>query len=191
MQITMAGTTPLMMHNVRLADPQDPYVKEIARIKGKRAKDLTDEDQLNIDRLKFAGGLYHDEELGPFLPAANIFKCLIEAARKTRHGKHVEGGVVFLADKAVLRYEGPRDIDGLWSDGQSRWVDRRMVVVNRQTIPGTRPIFPEWAAEIEIELDTQVLDREVFEDIVRRAGRTVGIGDYRRFYGRFDGKVSD
>lgn len=191
MQITMTGETPLLMHNVRLADPHNFFVKEINRINGKRAKDLTSEDQLEIDRLKFAGGMYHDDELGPFLPAENIFKCLIEAARKTRQGKHVEGGVLFSATKAPLHYDGPRDIDGLWGDGDTQWVDRRMVTINRQKVPSVRPIFPQWAAQIEVELDTQMLDEDTFADIVHRAGQAVKIGDYRRFYGRFNAQLDN
>ena len=185
----MIGTAPLLMHNVRLADEQDPYVKAIKKLTAKKTK-KTEDDNLEIARLKFAGGLYHDPELGPYLPAENIFRCLMEAGSLTRSGKKIERGVIFESTRARLEYDGPRDIDSLWNGGDSPFIDRRMVVVSRQRIPQTRPIFPNWAASIGVEIDLQVLDPDEFEDIVAKAGKLIGIGDYRRFYGKFEGKVT-
>jgi hypothetical protein len=78
----------------------------------------------------------------------------------------------------------------LWGDdGDSHFVDRRMVAVQRQRIPRVRPIFANWSASIGVEIDGQVIDPEEFEDIVAKAGKLIGIGDYRRFYGKFAGSV--
>lgn len=189
MQIMMTGTTPLMMHNIRLADDQDPYVKEIKKLTAKRSK-KTEDDRFEIDRLSFAGSLYHDELYGPYLPAENALRCLIEAGSLTRDGKKIERGVVFGNLRAPLEYRGPRDIDSLWGNGESEWVDRRMVKIQQQRIPRVRPIFPVWVAKFDVDIDVQIIDPDEFTDIVTKAGKLIGIGDYRRFYGRFDGKVS-
>ncbi|WP_133116297.1 hypothetical protein [Amycolatopsis antarctica] len=186
----MIGTAPLLMHNVRLADDQDPYVKAIKKLTAKKTK-KTDDDKMEIDRLSFAGGMYHDDDLGPYLPAENIFRCLMEAGSLTRSGKKIERGVIFDGTRARLNYDGPRDLETLWGDdGASPFVDRRMVAVQRQRIPRVRPIFPDWSATIGVEIDPQVIDFDEFEDIVAKAGRLIGIGDYRRFYGKFEGKVT-
>jgi hypothetical protein len=190
MQITMTGTAPLLMHNIRLADDQDPYVREIKKLTAKKTK-KTDDDKMEIDRLSFAGGLYWDADLGPYMPAENIFRCLMEAGSLTRSGKKIERGVIFEGTKAPLQYDGPRDVESLWGDnGNSLFVDRRMVAVQRQRIPRVRPIFPSWALALGVEIDPQVIDPEEFEDIVIKAGKLIGIGDYRRFYGKFEGKVT-
>lgn len=189
MRIEMVGTQPLLMHNIQLADDQNTIVKAIKELTAKRTR-KTEDDKLEIDRLSFLGGMYWDEDLGPYIPAENIFRCLMEAGSLTRDGKKVERGVIFLQTKAQLEYEGPRDPDVLWGeDGKSRFVDRRMVAVQRQRIPRVRPIFPNWAASLDVEIDTEVIDLPMFESIVRKAGRMIGLGDYRRFYGKFDGKV--
>lgn len=189
MKIEMVGTAPLLMHNVRLADDQNPYTRAISKLTAKRSK-KTEEDKLEIDRLSFAGGLYHDEEMGPYIPAENIFRCLMEAGSLTRSGKKIERGVIFEGTRARLEYDGPRDVDSLWgNDGDSPFVDRRMVAVQRQRIPRVRPIFADWSASIGVEIDGQVLDPEEFEDIVTKAGKLIGLGDYRRFYGKFRGEV--
>ena len=77
----------------------------------------------------------------------------------------------------------------MWGNGESVHVDRRMVAVQRQRIPRVRPIFPNWALSIGVETDPQVIDPDEFEDIVAKAGKLIGIGDFRRFYGKFEGKV--
>jgi len=188
MKIEIVGTAPLLMHNVRLADAENPYVKEISKLTAKRTR-KTDEDRREIDRLSFAGGLYHDAQMGPYLPAENIFRCLQESAALTRSGKKIERGVIFLESRVPIEYEGPRDIDSLWNDGNSQFVDRRMVVVQRQRIARVRPIFPEWQCSISVEIDRQIIDPDEFCEITAKAGRLIGLGDFRRFYGKFNGTV--
>jgi hypothetical protein len=177
-----------MMHNVRLADPDEPIVRQISEITAKKTA-MTDADRLEVGRLKFLGGMYYDEQSGPYLPAANIFASLISAGRKTRKGPDVEAGVIWLADRAPLQYEGPRDPDQLWNGGKSPFVDRRMVKVDRARIPGVRPIFPGWSAEIEIDYDDTIINLSDLEAYAKRAGRA-GVGDYRRFYGRYTATIS-
>lgn len=188
MKVQMVGTQPLLMHNVRLADDQSVYTREIGKLTAKRSQ-KTEEDKKEIDRLSFAGGLYYDDKIGPYLPAENIFRCLMEAGSLTRSGKKIERGLIFGTTRVRLEYDGPRNMESLWGDGDTRWVDRRMVAVQRQRIPRVRPIFPEWSASLGVEIDPAVIDPEEFGDIVVKAGKLIGIGDYRRFYGRFTGTV--
>ena len=189
MNLRLTGTTPLIMHNVQTADPLNHWAREIGKITAKK-RNKTDADEVELSRLKFAAGLYYDAVIGPYLPAANIFRCLIEAGAITREGKKIERGVVFLADRSPLEYPGPRDIDGLWGDGATRFVDRRLANVNRARVPITRPIFPEWAALFEVEIDPEVINPDTFVDIAAKAGRAIGVGDYRRFYGKFKAEVA-
>jgi hypothetical protein len=177
------------LHNVRLADPDEPIVRQIAELTAKKSS-MTQADRLETARLKFLGGLYYDSKIGPYLPAAHIFASMIAAARKVRKGQDVESGLIWLADKAPLQYDGPRDPEKLWNGGVSPFVDRRMVTVNRARVPGIRPIFPGWSAEISIEFDDTVLDLSALTGYARRAGR-IGVGDYRRFYGRYRPEISE
>lgn len=185
MRFAMTGIAPLIMHNVQTADPMNVYAKAMKKIHDKK-RNKTDADEAELARLKFVAGLYYDEKTGPFLPAANLFRCLIEAGTMTRNGKNIERGVLILSgDKARLEYDGPRDVDSLYGDGETRFVDRRIGVIQRQRVVITRPIFPEWSAEFEVEVDPEVLNEDTFADIAARAGKAIGVGDYRRFYGKF------
>lgn len=189
MQIDVTGTVPLLMHNIRLADDQEPIVKDIKKLTAKKTK-KTEEDKMEIDRLSFAGGLYHDADLGPYIPAENVFRCLMEAGSLTRDGKKIERGVFLHSTMAPLSYDGPRDIDSLWNGGTGKHVDRRMVAVARQRIPRVRPIFPEWSFSMSMDIDGSIIDKDEFVDIFVKAGRLIGLGDYRRFYGKFTVEVN-
>lgn len=189
MEIQLTGTAPLIMHNIRLADDQEPLVREIKKLTSKRTN-KTDDDKAEIDRLSWMGALYHDSKLGPYLPADNLFRCLMEAGSITRSGKKVAQALQVFDRKAELLYEGPRDVDGLWGAGPtSPYVSRLMVNVQGSRIPRVRPIFSEWSCSFEIDVDPTVLSPEDFSDIVAKAGKMIGVGTFRRFYGKFSAKL--
>lgn len=180
-QITCIGTSPLMMHSARLADPLDPVVKEIKSYSKKKSK--TDDDHDKMAYLEYLGGMYFAEGVGPYLPAANLRKVLIEGARKTRQGKNVEMGLFIDTLVNPIAYEGPRTIDELWKD--KNFVDRTCVKVQSSRVMRTRPVFHQWAVDATCTYDPSVLDFEQIEDFARTAGNYIGLGDYRPLYGRF------
>jgi len=186
-RMTATGTRPLIMHNVRLASPLNAYAKELKRLNSKRNK--TDEDRLAVARVEFEGGLYYDKELGPYIPAPNLFRSLIDGGRLTKAGKKIERGVIIDGIEFPLLYRGPRDIEGLWGDGESEFVDVRTVVVMRAKIDRCRPIFRDWTVEAEVILDPAVIDLDEFAEVARNAGQMVGLGDYRLMFGRYTVEV--
>lgn len=181
MEIT--GTTPLVYHNIRLADKQDPIVKEIAEI-NKKGKNKTPEDQLEIEHLEFLGGLYYDKGLGVYMPTWNIVRSLETGARITREGATVIRAVVVLGDRVPLVYNGPRTPEELWAQPEFRL--RRTVGVQRDRVTRMRPIFREWSLTFEAEVLTDVIDPEALARIGTTAGLTAGLGDARKLgYGRY------
>lgn len=182
--ITLTGVQPLLQHNVQLGDPENEYVREIGRLNALKAK-ITDEQRAERDWLKFRGGLYYDDQLGPVLPAANVFRSLQQAAALTRNGKDIERGLVMLDEAAPLEYDGPRKPEELWGDGKSAFVDRRMARVNRAPVVAVRPRFDQWAAVFRFDLDDEVMDLDDFEFIAEKAGRLIRVGDYRKFFGAY------
>lgn len=193
MIINLTGSTPLMMHSSRLADPDDFFTRAIAKIVAKRTN-MTDDDRLEKSRLQFAGGLYHDEEIGPYLPGPNLVRSLRTAAHLVKHNKgggEIERGFILLSERAPLDYAGPRTLDDLWNGGESKFVDRRMVKIGKSTVSTTRPIFVNWGAQFEFELDPSEIDVEDFQAYAEKSGK-VGVGDARKIgYGRFSVKIAD
>lgn len=190
-KIVARGTRPLLMHNVRLASPMNPYAKELSRLnKAKPSSKRTDDDRLEIARVEWEGGLYFDEEVGPYVPASWVFKTILEGARAGRRGQKIEGGLTVVDLVHPLLYRGPRDIDALWGvGGETEFVDFRTVRVGQAKVDRCRPIFKQWSFEAELLLDPTVLDVAELEDIAKIAGQLKGIGDYRQQYGRFDATI--
>lgn len=191
-RLIATGSQPLMMHNIRLASPMDPFAKEMAKLnKAKPSSKRTDEDRLEMARVEWEGSLYFEDGIGPYAPGSWIFKNLLEAARSGRRGKKVEGGIVIATAINPVLYKGPRTIAEMWKDGTSEFVDFRSVRVGQAKVDRCRPIFKNWTIESEIYLDTGVLDLEELNDIAGIGGRLYGYGDYRQQFGRFDAIVKE
>lgn len=186
----MTGTEPLIMHSDLAADPANQWAREIKLLTAKKSN-KTEADQHEIDRLKFYSSIYFVKDVGPVLPDKNIFKALIEAGTMTRKGKDIERGLYINQPFARLEYDGPRDMDSLWNGGTGNHVDRRMAAVNRVRIPVTRPVFPEWGCAFEVWIEDEVLDLSRFSEYAEKAGKMIGVGDFRRFYGKFDVEITD
>ena len=181
--LTLKGVTPLIMHNARLADPLDTIVRQMKPLSAKRSK--TEEDLLEIARLEFVGGLYFDADLGPVMPAMNIEATLRDGAKTFKKGKDITRGLQVTDMVVPVAYKGPRDIDGLWGGGDSEFVYRTSVVVQRNRVQRTRPIFRNWALEVNGVFDENIFDEDVLNTICETAGMMSGLGDYRPRYGKF------
>lgn len=182
----LTGTSPLVMHNVRLARPDDDFVRAIAKITAKGSK-MTLDDRQEVARLEFAGGLYIDED-GPFLPYANVRRCFQRAATVRKLGTHVQRALLPTAMTAALEYPGPREVEKLWTDATYQY--STVVGIQRAKTVRMRPMFPVWRAVFEWELLTETLDAEDMEQIAIAAGRIEGLGDNRvNGFGRFQSKT--
>lgn len=186
--IILTGTSPILLHSDRLANPLDAMTKQLKTLTGKKKK--TDDDHLAIARQEWEGGLYFDEKIGPYLPARNIKAMLIGAAKKTKDGPKAKGGMIISTDKVPLFYTGPRTIKGLWD--ANTFADMRCVGVQQKRLMRCRPVFSEWSCRFTVVYDPSVIDRQ---DIIRFAetgGQLVGLGDYRvencGDFGRFEAK---
>lgn len=182
-RITAKGVSPLLMHNIRLANPLDETAKLMKAISGKRGK--TEEDYEQLAKLEFIGSMYHDEELGPYIPAVNLERAIVEGARATKMGKKAESGILVVGDRLPLGYSGPRSMEGLIED--SNFTSVMPVRVGQARIMRTRPIFQEWALEADAEVDVNLSD---LSEWLKVAGATKGLGDFRPRYGRFKAEVA-
>jgi hypothetical protein len=181
---TESGGSPLVCHNERLADPLDEIVRQIGTFTAKRKK--TEADHLEIAHLEFLGGLYTNGN-GPCLPAWNILRCLQDGARRHKRGLDVPRGIYPVLDHADIQYDGPRDPDAMWKAGSFSL--RKTVGVQRSRTMRTRPIFTDWQAELEVEVDATVFDLDTLAHIWHDAGVYAGIGEMRPIYGRFNGTL--
>lgn len=181
----LVGTSPLLQHNIQLANPDNEWAKRISGITAKRKK--TEEDRQAISRLEFQGSLYVDEGR-VVIPTTNVRKCFQETAKVTRQGKQITRAVNAVNLNVPLVYEGPQDIESLVDD--QTFYDTTMVGVGTKRVLRTRPIFRTWAVSVEWEIVTEAMDYDDFLKIVNMAGTIEGLGDNRTGgYGRFNAEV--
>lgn len=184
MEVTLrfTGSAPLLMNSCTLADPLSDAKKKMSRLTDKRKK--TDEDHIAIRRIEFEAALYLDPELGPYMPGANIAKALLMAAKIRRNGPKVERGLILVSPINPLKYDGPRDVSGLWGDLRFRHV-APVKNMGRTTVIRCRPVFNEWSCIATALINPSVLSKDDLHEIARDAGEMIGIGDWRPWHGRF------
>ncbi len=181
LDLHLTGLVPLLTHNNVTVNPLDEQTKAIKKFTVKRKK--TDEDHVMIQRLEWEAGLYHDPEIGPYVPGVNVVTCLRDAAKLTRQGAAVTRSVVVTEDRLPLEYSGPRDIRGLW---ESNFKDFRPVGNQQNSVMRCRPMFVNWKLTVPVALEASILDPDDLRDIAHRAGVMIGLGDYRPRFGRFE-----
>jgi hypothetical protein len=184
-RLEVSGVAPLMMHSARLSGPTNEVAVALKKLTGKRNKTL--DDHRAVSRLEHAGGLYLDDEVGPYLPGDNLWRALYDAAKKRKMGPMVKEGVIITSVVNPLGYRGPRDAAGLWADPAH--VFSVSAKVGTARVMRARPIFPDWAVEAEGVLDEAILDPAQLGSIADVAGMVVGLGDWRPRYGRFTAAV--
>lgn len=184
-QIRWNGLTPLLMHSAVGVNPTHPLTIACSKITSKRKK--TEEDQIELLRLKWLLAMYHDPDIGPFVPAENIVATIREAAKKTKRGKDTKVGIFVGPDRIPLIYDGPRDADALYAD--ERFRDVRDGCIGQARVLISRPRFNHWAVEFSLEYDPALFDDETILTILDTAGKYIGLCDYRPRYGRFESQV--
>jgi hypothetical protein len=179
----ITGVAPLIMHSGRLADPLNEWTKMISEISSKRGK--TEADFEEMARLEFLGGMYVNGN-GPCIPGEVLEGALYGrggAARKYRMGKQAQASV-FCMGHYDLEYDGPRDPLELWKDG--RFTSRVAAKVQTAKIMRTRPIFEQWASEVSVTFNPDIVNADDIIKWMYTAGAEVGLMDWRPKFGRFD-----
>lgn len=180
LNVRFTGSSGTILHNGQLADPMNPYAKEIKKISGKRNK--TDEDHVEIARIEFFGSFYLDENHGPCWPGENIERMLVDAAKKSKQGPKAKMSL-FVDGVCPIIYRGPKTREELWLLEEFRIV--ASVRVQQSRVMRTRPIFRQWELVVPIQYDPTLIDES---DVLRWcevAGQQIGLSEWRPRYGRF------
>jgi hypothetical protein len=183
------GARPILVNNGRLANALDPYTRRLKQLTGKRNK--TDEDLIQIMRVEARGGAYETEDNKLAMPAENVWKSLHEAATAFKRGRDIQRGLIFDSTQIVpLLIDGKeQDVDEYLSDLDH--IDYRTASPTRgRKVMRARPLIVlPWSCTVTFDLLTDVLDTRDLEPIIERAGRLVGLGNYRPNYGAYAGKL--
>lgn len=187
-RVNLTGTMPLLLHNGRLANPLDPYTRELRALASKRGK--TDEDLAAMVQVEARGAAYETPEGYIGLPDANIWRCIQTAAKAYKRGADVSRALIYdPVHVAPITFP-----DGRWHTVEEHLsdithIDYRNVGVNGRTVMRSRPVITEWQVSCDFELYPDILMAEELTVYVERAGRLEGVGDHRPQYGRYTATV--
>lgn len=185
LKLELVGTSPLLCHNIALADPDNPYVKEIATYTAKRKK--TEDDRRAIERLEWFGGLYTENGI-PVIPTGNVRKSFIQAGKISKQGLQVSRSLVFTDLQVPIVYDGPKDLEALYKN--PAFSNRAAVGISGKRTMRVRPCFHNWSIIADAFLLDDVMDVDDLRRIADRAGVAEGLGDNRtNGYGRFSVRV--
>ncbi|RYB04325.1 hypothetical protein [Lichenibacterium ramalinae] len=178
-RLRLTGVAPLLMHSGRLADPLDPYAKQLARLTAKRAK--TDADLEEIARVEWTGGLWLADG-APCVPAEALEAAIVQAGKARRAGSLMRAAMT-VRDSMPIEHDGPAEPALLWADAAYR--HRCGVRIGARTTIRTRPRFDRWAVTATLRFEPSIVDSTMVTDLARHAGDLVGLGDWRPRFGRF------
>lgn len=112
------------------------------------------------------------------IPQPNVLRCIIDGGAFFKVGRNkvtTQKSSLIPSCVTVLGIELPLHSKEDWR------VDERAV-----RIPATggrilcyRPIFDDWRIEFTVDLDTQEMTDKLLREIVDKAGKAVGLGDFR------------
>lgn len=200
-KIELAGRPPgLVLHTIELADETNPYTVQIAELidAGRGTNKLTDEQRDRKEALQWRGALGTQYTDGKHIvvPANNLFKATVEAAKDYRLGAKIEdrGAITFEQPELPIAHDGPDDLEKLY--GNDRYRLRKAVNGNPSRgkkggkVMLMRPVFPVWATSITATVLTELINWEQFVKVMESAGN-VGIGNALKIgYGRFDVRIT-
>lgn len=192
-RLKVRGTKPLMVHNIRLANPLDPWTKALKDLVGDRKRRNTDEGRLLILRTEARGAIYETEDGLVGMPMDNIYATLQEAAKAFKRGADIERALLYEPIAVPLIIDGKtwKVDDYLSGPDVASHIDYRPVGVNRAKTMRARPIFQNWAFNCEFSLIDKVVDLRDLAPILERAGQFVGLCERRPRYGTFKGEVEE
>lgn len=166
----------MIMHNGRTCDPLDEFAQRLKKVSSKRAK--TEDDHALMAQIEQEAGLYWSDELGVYLPIDNLLRMFLDASKKLKLGRQAVGIMPTAEYGVPLIFDGHKNYKRLTSEPKFRF--RKSVTVGTAKVMRTRPMIPTgWRAEINVELDTDLIDKEQFRDICEIAGLRIGLGDWR------------
>lgn len=183
LKVRIEGVAPLLLHSSQLADPLNPYVREMKKIHRKMAKQKTDDDHARLRRLEWEGGLTLDDKGRVAIPDNYVLGMIARAGKRQRNKRDVQAGMFCDVAFFVLEHDGPKSLDALYEKPE---FSLRVPAKNgAATVMRTRPRFPRWALTFEVMVMPDVIDVQAVKELLDIAGRLIGLGDWLPRYGRF------
>jgi len=162
-KVKVKGTAPLLLHK---------YVGE-TKTKAKQKVYIPEEEAEKVTYRNKKGKIY--------IPSTHFKGAMIKAGvdfkyegRKT-YKEYIKAGITFQETEIILT---PQEYE----------IHSCPVVIGRSRIVRSRPMFTDWSCEFIFEIIDDELARNpgIIKEILEKAGKYKGVGDYRPEFGRFE-----
>lgn len=186
LQVTLHGTKPMIQHNGRLANPLDPYARQLKELTSKRKK--SDEDIDAILQIEARGGCWETTDGLLGVPTGAVWRAIYDAAKGFKLGADVKRYLSGDANTQPLVIDGTEVLCDEWVAVREN-VDVRLVTVNARRTLRARPQVPlPWSTTHTFDLLDE-FDAHLLAPVFDRAGRVGGIGEWRPTWGTFAADV--
>lgn len=183
----ITGVSPLLMNNPAvMKKPGEDAGAKIKKIP------LPEEEAARL--------VYRDDKGRIYGPATGFKSALISAAKGRKFGKTsapalLKGTVFCPVDVERVFLVHPKSGKPLTDSDYV--VDSRRAVLSsgakKVGVVRSRPRFENWACDVTLEIETEVVEPKAVEDMLQLAGRTIGYLDFRPekggSFGRFEAKL--
>ena len=180
----------ILLQNPRSCDPLDSFVKYNSLHPVNKNTRPTLQDYENLAVRSWFSGIYTDipiecsddgqiiceDNTQLIIPADMMQSCFRSGASKTGSlGKKFTAGVLVTGD-AILKH----DKSSLpLSEQCNICFLRKSVVINRNRVMSTRPLFHRWSIEAEIHINTNIISKSDAMTSIKNAGILCGMGVWR------------
>jgi hypothetical protein len=175
-EVDCRGTSPLLLNKM------DESTLEALRTKTKKSK--TANVGSTVTPREDAERKLYTNEGGPYIPGINLMACFIEAGKFIRlDGKRqitnakatvLPGLMTLLTSSAPLKVPD--------TDKAATWeadVQQGRNPNGGEAVAICRPRFDEWSFSFSIDIDEAEIGENTIRELIDKAGRRVGIGDFR------------
>ena len=176
------------MSNGAMADPTYHWAKMAREIKRgvKRGEVMTEQQAADYYKALFVGQLYLlDGTRTPYWPSENVEGMLRRGAMKSKKGQLAKIALT-VDDNFPLIYDGPKDAESLWHNGESPFVFKSRIGGKNGTTINCRCRFTQWEFRFRVLLDREQADTSTFTRWLEDAGAYVGLSAWTPKYGRFE-----
>jgi len=186
--LTLTGTKSMLQHNGRLANPLDPHTRKLSSLTGKRKK--TDDDLYAIMQVEARGGCWETEDGLLGVPNAAVWRSIYDAAKAFKLGEDIKRSLNFEDTTVPIEIDGGKVTCDEYLEDSSH-IDYRPVKVGTRKTMRARPLVKAgWTSTHSMDLVESVMRVDDLGPVLERAGRLVGIGDWRPTYGTYTMEVS-
>ena len=178
--ITVKGVCPLLQNRFPM-----PEFGDLSK-GGKKSTGSPDYSQEWRSHLYAAGGKIYQPSShfeGAIIKAGASFK--IQGKRGKTYRDLLAASIIIDPEQIPHNMDVPEELDA--DADKPLYLDVRPVVIQRARIVRVRPAFKAgWELSFEIAVGDDEIQPDLLQDILAMAGKSIGIGDFRPRFGRFN-----